>query len=230
MSSCVHSSFGELVIRTLSVGPRDERNPWFTLTQRKGLNNMQSLGLAMSELVYVLNGIGKPTNILVCDTSNNFIRRISQYSCDDVELIYVVLSLEKRLPTYHLGENTSSAPYIDFLIIFLPAEHDIRGSIVPGCDIACHLMTLKTCWAEVANLEIAIRVDQYITWFKIAMDDPSRMYILETSLSPINTSGQQWNLGFLTVIWYVKYWMNSSSINFVVRRWWRFVVIRSVTR
>jgi hypothetical protein len=145
MSSCVHSSFGELVIPTLSVGPRDERNPWFTLTQRKGLNNMQSLGLAMSELGNVLNGIGRPTDILVCDTGNNFIRRISQYFCDGVELMYMVPSLEKRLPTYHLGENTSSTPYIDFLVIFLPAEHNLRGSIVSGCDIACHLMTLKTC-------------------------------------------------------------------------------------
>jgi hypothetical protein len=128
--------------------------------------------LALSAKSYVLTG----------NCVDNIIWWRSQKFGDDRKLVDVVLSREKRLALQHLRENTSSAPDINLDVVFLPCEHDLRGSVVSRRDIAGHLGILDTGQTEVADLQIAILVDQDVAGLEIAVDNACGVDILESPL------------------------------------------------
>lgn len=94
----------------------------------------------------------------------------------------MVFSRKERLALQHLGKNAARAPDVDLDIILLPCEHDLGGAIVPRRNVAGHLGVLDTRQTKVADLEVAVLVDQDVTWFEVPMDDPGRVNILEASL------------------------------------------------
>jgi len=94
----------------------------------------------------------------------------------------MVLSREKRLALQHLCEDTAGTPDINLNIVFLPCEHDLRGSVVSRRDISGHLGILNTGQTEVADLQIAVLVDQDVTGFEVAMDNTCGVDILQSSL------------------------------------------------
>lgn len=94
----------------------------------------------------------------------------------------MVLSGKERLALEHLGEDATSAPDIDFHVVFLPGEHDLGGSVVSGGDVASHLRVLDSSETEVANLEIAVLVDEDVAGLEVAVDDAGRVHVLETPL------------------------------------------------
>lgn len=94
----------------------------------------------------------------------------------------MVLSGEERLALEHLGEDATSAPDIDFHVVLLPGEHDLGGSVVSGGDVASHLRVLDSSETEVANLEIAVLVDEDVAGLEVAVDDAGRVHVLETPL------------------------------------------------
>jgi hypothetical protein len=113
---------------------------------------------------------------------DNIIWWRSQKLGDDRELIDVILSWKKRLALQHLCEDTSSTPDINLDIVFLPCEHNLRGSVVSCGDISGHLGILDTGQTEVADLQIAVLVDQNVAGFEVAMDNACGVDILEASL------------------------------------------------
>lgn len=94
----------------------------------------------------------------------------------------MVFAGEERLGCEHLSENTSRAPDVHLHVIFLPGEHNFRCSVVSRRHITSHLRVLNSGQAKVANLEIAVFIDQDVAWFEIAVDNSSRMDVFETTL------------------------------------------------
>lgn len=83
----------------------------------------------------------------------------------------MILPQEKRSPRHHLGEDTSRAPDVDFLVVPSPGEHDLGCAVVSRRNIACHLRFLHAGQAKVADFEIAVLVDEDVAWFEVAVDD-----------------------------------------------------------
>lgn len=94
----------------------------------------------------------------------------------------MVLAGEQRLALEHLGKDTSNTPDINFNIVLLPGEHDFRSSVVSRRDIAGHLGVLNTGQTEVANLQIAILVDQNVAGLQVTVDNASRVDVLQSAL------------------------------------------------
>lgn len=94
----------------------------------------------------------------------------------------MVLAREEGLSLEHLGKDASSAPNVDLDVVFLPCEHDFGGAVVSCGDVASHLGVLDSSEAKVANLEIAVFVDQNVAGLEITVDDAGRVDVLEAAL------------------------------------------------
>ena len=90
----------------------------------------------------------------------------------------MILSWEEGLSLQHFRKDASSAPNINLHIILLPCQHDFGGTVVSCRDIASHLWVLDTGETEIANLQVAVLVDQNIGWLEISVDDTGRVDIL----------------------------------------------------
>jgi hypothetical protein len=102
----------------------------------------------------------------------------------------VVLAREQRLALKHLCENTSRTPDIDLDVVLLPCKHDLRRSVVSGRDVTRHLRVLYTGETEVANLEIAVLVDQDVARLQVTMDHTGGVDIFQATLDKsANVSG-----------------------------------------
>jgi hypothetical protein len=138
------------------------------------MTDQQLPQLALTAKSYVLTG----------NCVDNIIWWRSQKLGDDRELVDMVLSWEEWLALQHLREDTPGTPDINLNIVFLPCEHNLRGSVVSRRDIAGHLGVLDTGQTEVADLQIAILVDQDVAGLEIAMDNTCGVDILESPLFP----------------------------------------------
>lgn len=117
---------------------------------------------------------------------NHIIWRRSQKLSNDGELVDVVLAREEWFAVQHLCKDTACTPDINLNVILLPCEHNLRSSVVSCGHISGHLGVLNTCETEIADLEIAVLVDEDVAGLQIAMDDACRMDILETTLKSIS--------------------------------------------
>jgi len=50
-------------------------------------------------------------------------------------------------------------------VVFLPGQHDLWCTVVACGYITRHLRILNTSQTEIANLEIAVLIDQNVAWF-----------------------------------------------------------------
>ena len=120
--------------------------------------------------------------ILAANALDNIVGRGAKQLGNDGELVHVVLAWEQRLALQHLGKNAARAPDVNLDVVLLPCKHDFRGAVVSSRDVARHLGILYTRKTEVADLEIAVFVDQDVAGFQIAVNDTSRVDILQTTL------------------------------------------------
>ena len=141
------------------------------------------------------------TYILTADCLDNIIWRSTQKFCDDGKLVDMVLSGEKRLALEHLGEDAACTPDVHLHIVLLPCEHDLRGSVVSGRYVTRHLGILYTGETEVANLEIAVLVDEDVAGLQVAVHNTSGVDVFQATL---------WKsahfLGYLEVLPHTKIW------------------------
>ncbi len=101
----------------------------------------------------------------------------------------MVLAGEQRLPLEHLGEDATGAPDVDLDVVLLPGEHDLGGAVVAGRDVARHLRVLDARQAEVADLQVAVLVDQDVAGFQVAMHDARRVHVFQASLACVSDFG-----------------------------------------
>lgn len=101
---------------------------------------------------------------------------------DDRELVDVILAREEGLALEHLGEDAAGTPDIDLDVVLLPGEHDFGGAVVTSRDIASHLRILDTRKAEIANLQVAVLVDQDVAGLQVTVDDTGGVDVFEAAL------------------------------------------------
>lgn len=100
---------------------------------------------------------------------------------NDGELVDVVLAWEERLAFEHLCKDASCTPHVNSHVVFLPGEHDLGGTVVTCADVAGHLRVLDTGETEIADLEIAVLVDENVAGLQVTVDYTCRVHVLETS-------------------------------------------------
>lgn len=67
-------------------------------------------------------------------------------------------------------------------VVLLPGEHDLGGAIVARGDVARHLGVRETGEAKVANLEIAVLVDEDVGRLEVTVHHAGGMNVFETTL------------------------------------------------
>lgn len=122
------------------------------------------------------------TYVLAGDRVDNIIWWCSQQLSDDRELVDVIFSWKQRLSFQHLREDTPCTPDINLHVVLLPCEHDLGGSVVARGDISGHLRILNTGQTEVADLQIAVLVDEDVAGLEITVDDAGGVDILQATL------------------------------------------------
>ena len=123
--------------------------------------------------------------ILARNRINHIIRRRPEQLRDDGELVDVVLAGEQRLALEHLGKDAPGAPDVHLDVVLLPREHDLGGPVVPRRHVARHLRVLDARQPKVADLEVAVLVDQDVTRFEVAVDDAGGVDVFETALGDL---------------------------------------------
>lgn len=100
--------------------------------------------------------------VLAGDCMDNVIWRSPQKFCDDRKLVDMVLSREQRLALQHFCEDTASTPDINLNVIFLPCEHNLRGSVVSRRYISGHLRILNPRKTKIADFQVAVLIYQNV--------------------------------------------------------------------
>ena len=116
------------------------------------------------------------------------------------DLVNVIVAGEVRFPSEQLGKDASDGPNVDRLGILVTRQHDLRGA-VPPCHhilgqqqriarLADHLLVAQHApgKAEVANLEVAVGIDEQVRRLEVAVQDVGRMDVLEDNTS-LDSSG-----------------------------------------
>lgn len=141
------------------------------------------LELVLERLALALGKrLDESEGVLAADCADNIVWRRAEQFGDDGELVDVVLAGEERLALKHLGEDAASAPDVHLHIVLLPGEHNLRRSVVSGRNVAGHLRVLDTRKTEVANLQIAVLVDEDVGGFEVTVDDAGGVDVFQTTL------------------------------------------------
>ena len=119
--------------------------------------------------------------VLGADGVDDVLWRRAKQVGDDGELVDVVLAREQGLSLDHLGEDAARGPDIHLDVVLLPCEHDLGCAVVTRRDVAGHLRILDTREAEIADLEVAVLVDQDVAGLEVAVDDARGVHVLETT-------------------------------------------------
>lgn len=126
-------------------------------------------------------GLDETERVFGADGLDYLIWWCAEELSDDGKLVDVVLAWEEGLAFEHLGKDASCTPDVDGNVVLLPGEHDFGSTVVSCADVSSHLRVLDTSETEIANLEIAILVDENVAWFQVTVDDTCRVDVLETT-------------------------------------------------
>jgi hypothetical protein len=140
------------------------------------------------------------TYILAGDGVDDVVGRGAQELGDDGELVDVVLAGEEGLALEHLGEDAAGAPDVDLDVVLLPGEHDLGGAVVARRHVARHLGVLDAREPEVADLEVAVLVDEDVAGLEVAVDHAGRVDVFQAALEERVSSGGMVRLGGRTRI------------------------------
>ena len=154
----------------------------------------------------------------------------------------MILSRKQRRSSEHLREDTPNTPDIHLHSVSLPRQHNFWRSVVSRGNVAGHLGFSDASEAEVANLQVAVLVDEKIAGFQVTVHDARRMEIFESALlslvrtnpflvlfapvfaTPLDKTDNR------TKIWYMKYCVNLPSRGLACNSRPRSVPKSSVTR
>jgi hypothetical protein len=70
----------------------------------------------------------------------------------------------------------------------LPGEHDLGRAVVPSGHVASHLGVLDAGQAKVADLEVAVLVDQDVAGFQVTVDDAGGVDIFQAALVVVSSN------------------------------------------
>ena len=98
-----------------------------------------------------------------------------------------VLAREQRLAAEHLGENAADGPDVDGLGVLLEGQHDFGSTIPASGNVFRHearVVLLRRCRAgqtKIANLEIAVGIQQEVGGLQVAMEHVGRVHRFQSA-------------------------------------------------
>lgn len=95
----------------------------------------------------------------------------------------MVLSGEQGLALEHFGEDAACAPDIDFHVVLLPGEHDLRCSVVARRNVSSHLRILYTGQTKITNLKIAVLINEDVARLQVSVHDSGGVDVFQTTLA-----------------------------------------------
>mmetsp|Transcript_12798 Transcript_12798/g.21944 ORF Transcript_12798/g.21944 Transcript_12798/m.21944 type:complete len:203 (-) Transcript_12798:1042-1650(-) len=118
---------------------------------------------------------------LACYVPDIFRGGLARYLTNKLQLILHVFTWKHYLACEHLAHNASYGPHVDRVGVVM-REHEL-WSAVPSRDNVIRLLSRifrieVSCQTEIANLEIAVGVDQDVGRFQITMQHFCRVQIL----------------------------------------------------
>jgi hypothetical protein len=157
-------------------------NWWTSVSTRlRGVASRgRSASLAKPEVDGVRTGFGRPRTVLAReeglalehlaqDAAHGPIRRQSESSAQSIPRA-------RQLPPH--GRD---APHVDRLVVLLPREHDLGRPVVARRDVARHLRVLEPGEPKVAELEVAVFVDENVGRLEVAVDDAGRVDVFQAA-------------------------------------------------
>mmetsp|Transcript_7065 Transcript_7065/g.28699 ORF Transcript_7065/g.28699 Transcript_7065/m.28699 type:complete len:582 (-) Transcript_7065:145-1890(-) len=131
----------------------------------------------------------KPPGLLVPHLVDHVRVRGAQQVGDDLQLVNHVLAREQRSAAQDLGEDAADAPYVDRGgVLREEAPAQLRGAVPPGGDVVrpehgrrSAVVKRRSRQAEVANLELAIRVGQDVLGLQVPVVHVRGVNVLEPS-------------------------------------------------
>jgi hypothetical protein len=126
------------------------------------------------------------TCVLATDRLDDIVWRSSKQLGDDRELVDMVFAGEQRLSIEHFRKNATRAPDVNLHIVLLPREHDFRGTVVARGHITRHLGVLDSRETEIANLEIAVLIDQDVARLQVAVNNAGGVNIFQSALLAVS--------------------------------------------
>lgn len=76
-----------------------------------------------------------------------------------------------KQPSHHAKYRERTRARLTRHIVLLPREHNLRRAVVPRRDVARHLRVGETRESKVADLEVAVLVDEDVGRLEIPVDD-----------------------------------------------------------
>lgn len=159
-----------MIRHTLRVGTLEFRCKPKGLFVWQGSHKVQSL-IFSSVLVRVIVNCSSKAYTLTEYRLHHLLRWLSQNFSDKGKLVYMVFSREKWRFENHLGQNTPDTPHVNTVSVFLPCQHDFRRAIIPSRDIAGHLGVLFSGQAKVTNFQVAVIINQNVSWLEVTVND-----------------------------------------------------------
>ena len=104
---------------------------------------------------------------------------------EDLEnLIYLGVTHEEGTLLDQLSEDTSDGPHVHTKGVLLLAEEDLGGSVPESLDLVGQCLDgNRECSGEtkVADLDVALGVDQKILGLQVSVDDPLGMAVVNST-------------------------------------------------
>lgn len=144
------------------------------------------LNLALRGCLSLGQRLDESEGVFAADGFNDILWWCPEEFGDDGELVDMILAREQGFALEHFCKDTAGTPDIHLDVVFLPSQHDFRGAVVAGRDIARHLRILDSGETEVTDLQIAILVDENVAGLQVSVDNACRVDIFQTALHVTN--------------------------------------------
>lgn len=107
---------------------------------------------------------------------------------DELELLLVIVTREDGVAHEELSEDATSGPDIDLVVVGLTRAHDFRGTVPASYDVLGEVLLLleTTSKTEIADLEVAVGVEEKVGRFEVTVDDVSGVDVLQTTENLVN--------------------------------------------
>ena len=151
------------------------------------------IGVALEEFVKVLALVWlqlphENLVIWVLNLLNEILPWRSHQLGNHHHLFLFILGGQERLAADELGQDAADTPNIDGSRVLSPGKNDFgrtippRGNIVSqSCILSHESFDICPCQSKVTNLQITVAVYQQIPWLQVAMNDATRVDVLETA-------------------------------------------------
>ena len=101
---------------------------------------------------------------------------------DQVELMHVVLSGKEGLPSEKLGKDAADRPDVNGGGVLRARQQELRRPVPPRDDVLGHVLLLGVGPREpkVADLQVAVRVQEQVAWLEVSVKDVRAVNVLES--------------------------------------------------